>query len=74
MAYFSNGTEGELYEARYCRRCVHDINQDCPIILLHLMRNYEDCNNPDSILHVLIPRNGIENAKCRMFWPKGATE
>ena len=22
MAYFANGTEGEMYEAKYCRRCI----------------------------------------------------
>jgi hypothetical protein len=74
MAYFSNGREGEAYEARYCRQCVHDINEDCPILLLHLMHNYEECNKKDSFLHILIPRKGIENEKCRMFWPKGAAK
>lgn len=35
--------------------------------LLHLMRNYDDCNDPKSPLHVPIPREGIENKQCTMF-------
>lgn len=67
MGYFSNGTEGEYYQERYCSRCVHDKNQDCPIWTAHLMLNYQECNKPDSILHMLIPRDGIRNLPCRLF-------
>lgn len=36
MAYFSNGTEGQMYEERYCNRCVHrDDEYGCPIWNLH---------------------------------------
>jgi hypothetical protein len=38
--------------------------------LLHFLHNYEECNNEDSFLHSLIPRNGIKNEQCRMFWAK----
>jgi hypothetical protein len=67
MGYFSNGTEGELYYEDYCSRCVHNKNEDCPIWDAHLLFSYRDCNNPESILHMLIPRDGIENKACRLF-------
>jgi len=72
MAYFANGTEGELYEDEYCSRCIHDENGDCPILLLHLLYNYDECNKKDSFLHVLIPRaeSGIGNEQCKMFIKK----
>ena len=71
MGYFSNGTEGMDYQAKYCERCLHDANQDCPIWLAHLLHNYKECNNPESILHMLIPREGIENGQCKMFVEQG---
>ena len=67
MGYFSNGTEGLIYAERYCDRCV---NQDgCFIWDLHMNKNYEDCNKPDSILHVLIPlsTDKLSNEQCVMF-------
>jgi len=72
MGYFSNGTEGMDYEARYCDRCLHQENPDgtgCAVWLAHLLYNYDDCNNPKSILHILIPRtkDGIGNEQCSMF-------
>lgn len=71
MAYFPNGTSGEIYHEQYCSRCIHrdgpDGNTGCGVMLAHLLHNYAECNNPDSILHLLIPRDGIENKQCRMF-------
>lgn len=68
MGYFSNGTEGDSYYEAYCARCVHDAHEDCPVWSAHLMRNYEECNKPESILHMLIPRTaGGGNEQCRMF-------
>lgn len=71
MAYFPNGTSGLAYEARWCDRCVH--TEGCTILLLHLIHNYDDCNNPDSMLHTLIPRteDGLGNEKCTMFYDRG---
>lgn len=72
MAYFSNGTEGLLYEERWCASCVHAKLKaetgGCSVWLAHLLRNYDQCNKPDSILHVLIPRSkdGLTNLKCTM--------
>jgi len=67
VGYFSNGTEGESYHAQYCARCVHD--DSCSIWLLHMMHNYDECNKPQSFLHVLIPRSKdqLGNEQCSMF-------
>jgi hypothetical protein len=73
VGYFSNGSEGADYEARYCSKCVHingpDGKSGCAVWLLHLISNYEDCNNAKSPLHVLIPlsKNGLYNEQCSMF-------
>lgn len=67
MAYFSNGTEGEMYEDKYCSKCVH--NQGCPIMGMHMHFNYDEGNKDESFLDWLIPRkkNGLGNLKCKMF-------
>lgn len=72
MAYFSNGTEGESYEAQYCDRCIHQKHDEggCAVWLAHMLHNYDECNKPDSILHLLIPRDGIWNRECKMFVEK----
>lgn len=75
MAYFSNGTEGEMYQEQYCSRCWHDRNQDCPIWLLHLNHNYDGANNPGHFLHALIPNgeiaaDGKTFARCNFFIEK----
>ena len=68
MGYFSNGTEGLCYQEDYCFRCVHDINEDCPVWLLHLIYSYKMCNEPDSFLDVLIPRSKdrLYNEQCKL--------
>lgn len=76
MGYFSNGSEGESYHEHYCARCVHDDEENgkyCPIWNLHLLHNYAECNNKDSYLHVLIPRDerGF-NDTCTMFVERAA--
>ena len=68
MGYFSNGSEGMDYEARYCEKCVH--YDGCAVWMMHIDHNYDECNKPDSFLHVLIPREGLGNGKCRMFHEK----
>ena len=67
MGYFSNGTEGEMYYEEFCSRCIHNKNEDCPVWDAHLLYSYQDCNKPESILHMLIPRNGARNLPCRLF-------
>ena len=73
MGYFANGTEAAEYEATYCMHCVHAGDGGCPVWLLHMLHNYKECNNPDSFIHVLIPRsNDGWNEKCAMFHPFSA--
>lgn len=65
MGYFSNGTEGMMYEEKYCSKCIHGGN--CAVWDAHMLRNYDECNNDKSILHLLIPRDGIHNERCLMY-------
>ncbi len=71
MGYFSNGSEGHAYAAQWCARCVHE--EGCTVWSLHLLHNYDECNKPESMLHDLIPREGIRNGRCVMFHTGGAT-
>ena len=70
MGYFSNGTEGMDYEAKWCDRCIHQNGLDgksgCAVLLAHSLHKYRECNNKESILHLLIPREGsvTANAQC----------
>jgi hypothetical protein len=76
MGYFPNGSAGMDYEERYCDHCLHQGSDEggggCWVWMAHMLRNYDDCNNADSILHMLIPRSadGLDNEKCRMFVEK----
>jgi hypothetical protein len=76
MGYFSNGTEGTDYEARYCDRCLHQDGKDgkggCAVWLAHVLGNYDECNKEDSILHLLIPlsKDKLSNEECEMFVEK----
>ena len=57
MGYFSNGIDGERYEAQWCARCIHNLPEHgCPALTAHLLWNYDECNKPESILHRMIPR------------------
>ena len=76
MGYFPNGDAGIFYEEEYCSKCIHgpeaverrgDDNH-CVVWLAHLLHNYHECNKPDSILHMLIPRTEpLGNERCKMF-------
>ena len=69
MGYFSNGTEGEMYQEKWCDRCLHRGDDSCAVWLVHLTHNYDQ--HKDKILKLaldtLIPREGIGNGQCRMF-------
>lgn len=73
MGYFSNGTEGEMFEEAWCSRCVHsDISGDreigvdppCPVWGAHLLFAYGLCNKKDDpgkiILDMLIDDRMVE--------------
>ena len=69
MAYFPNGSAGEWYQARYCKRCHHwpENPEDggCAVWLLHLMHNYED--DKRDVLNTLIPEKDCQPEQCTMF-------
>lgn len=77
MGYFSNGTEGMLYEEQYCSKCLHQGPPDgpgCYVWLAHQLYNGEilkadGTKNPDSILNLLIPqsKDGLSNEQCTMY-------
>jgi hypothetical protein len=77
MAYFANGTEGELYYEAFCSRCANfphdDDTRDCPIRSVHFFYNYDQNSNKElaGALSLLIPRSkdGLENEQCKMFRP-----
>ena len=73
MGYFSNGSEGCDYLERFCFRCNYWQDEvGCPIWSLHEDRNYEDCNNEDSVLHKLIPMTESRgNGECIGFSDSG---
>lgn len=64
MAYFSNGSEGEMFHDRFCCKCKRDADNDCPIWLMHLLYNYDECNKEDSLLHKMIPK---DLSTCHFF-------
>lgn len=74
MAYFSNGTEGMIWEEQWCNRCVHnkDPEEDggCVVLFVHLLHNYDQTDNEalESVLGCLIPTNEDGFAgECKMF-------
>ena len=82
MGYFSNGTEGDVYQEAYCFRCAHWRDDDdgrgpgCPVWDAHLLYAYEEADsgsNAEAILDLLIPRSGISNERCRLFVAKEPT-
>lgn len=84
MAYFSNGTEGMMYQERYCYNCkywvgdIDNIGSDlgCPIWMLHELHVGEKAWRPT--LDALIPMvpkviNGITHSfagQCVTFWKR----
>lgn len=49
----SNGTEGEMFQERYCYRCVHDANEDspCEILTAAMVFGLEDAGYPREWLY-----------------------
>lgn len=70
MGYFSNGTEGMDYEAKWCSRCLH-APVGCAVWAAHLLFNYDQHKNEQlkQCLDAMIPRSkdGLGNLKCKMF-------
>jgi hypothetical protein len=84
MAYFPNGTAGMYYEEQYCSRCVHfrgpDGDSGCAVWLLHLLFNYEQVNDDDHpirvMLNTLIPEteDKLGAEQCALFYPSDPDE
>jgi hypothetical protein len=58
MAYFSTGTEGEVFDEE-CANCIFG-DKPCPIAFVQGMYNYEACNNEvaSKILNTLVNDKG----------------
>jgi len=63
MAYFSNSTEGDVFDEQ-CGRCKYG-EKPCPIAFVQTFYNYEACNNKtaSAILDNLVKNDGT----CAMF-------
>ena len=81
MAYFSNGTECDMYEDKYCEKCITwrkrqgDFGAGCPVWDIHFADSYEECNSKSKakvILDRLIPmsKDGLYAEECAMFMEK----
>ena len=59
MAYFSNGTEGEMWEGVNCHGCVHE--DGCAILCVHCLYNYDQHDKTPrgtalkEVLDILLP-------------------
>ncbi|MGI0106718.1 hypothetical protein [Salinimicrobium sp. WS361] len=62
MAYFSNGSEGMVFDGE-CSSCKYG-DKACPIALVQMVHNYSACNNEEAskILDSLVSNDG----KCSM--------
>lgn len=63
MAYFSNSTEGSVFDYQ-CSICKYGDKQ-CPIAMVQVLYNYDACNNEvaSKILNALVAENGT----CAMW-------
>lgn len=83
MAYFPNGSSGDICMERYCERCLNWADRKdgrgfgCPIWDAHHSGNYEQCKNKGvkEILEILWPTNkDLFPGECSMFRPNGECE
>lgn len=77
MAYFSNGTEGMMFQERQCFACRHwNDETGCPIWLLHELHVGDKAWQP--ALDLMIPMepkvfNGITHTfagECATYWTR----
>ena len=80
MGYFSNGSVGCDYEARWCAKCYHARNMypyneaedeqiPCPVWELHFLHKGTQVDEIQAALDTLIPRDEAGNGQCKMFTP-----
>ncbi len=73
MAHFSTGTEGQMYEEKFCHRCVYWVGDvlnigsemGCPVWELHFLHNGDRAWQP--ILDTLIPMERGHPGTCSTF-------
>lgn len=70
MGYFSNGTEGMIFEDKNCLRCIHLGSPDgpgCPVMLASFIYNYDQMKEGQEklkgLLEILMPTD--EDGFCR---------
>jgi len=63
MAYFSNGTEGEVFYHQ-CSLCKYG-DKACPIALVQEMYNYDACNN--EVARKILDELVADNGTCAMW-------
>lgn len=73
MGYFSNGTEGIMYQEAYCFHCAHFPHENesepyCAVWTAHLIFDLLEPHT-EKILDLFIPRNKdrCSNDKCTLF-------
>ena len=77
MAYFPNGTSGEMFVEDTCVRCVHwkDLGDGrgtgCPVFDLHLIYSYELCNKKDDPGKIMLDTLITPDNECVMFHAHG---
>lgn len=69
MGYFANCIEAMDYQQQYCTNCVHwNDDYECPCLEAHEFWGYKACNNDESILNKMIPRDEDgNNQQCIFF-------
>lgn len=58
---FSNGTSWEIWAYNWCRDCVNDDNDDCPLIAAAML----------SVTPREWTRTGLQDYECTEFEPRG---
>lgn len=64
----SNGTEGDIFCAHFCDRCIQDIDDNCPILTATLIYDIGDAKYPPEWQYDEVPgKLPMETAKCTAF-------
>lgn len=76
MAYFSNSSEAEVYENKWCKKCMNyrtrGNHYGCPILDLHWFCDpnvfHDDDSRERKLLDSLIPMKDGYPSRCSMFF------
>ena len=67
----SNGTEGMLFDDRWCSRCVLDSDDNCEILACTLLYDIGDPQYPAEWIEDDVPYPQDSNPRCTAFLPIG---